>query len=62
MTDARAAAAEAAAAVAVAEEREEKVRGELAAAGDPTRCGCCSQAHAELDRVAGEAECDRRPG
>ncbi|MDG4829879.1 SMC family ATPase [Solwaraspora sp. WMMD1047] len=55
VTAARAAAAEAAAAVTAAEEREEKVRGELAAAGDDTAIRLLLKAHEEHDRVAGEA-------
>ncbi|MFK3980489.1 AAA family ATPase [Micromonospora sp. NPDC050397] len=56
VTDARAGAAEAASAVTLAEEDEEKVRGELAAAGDPTTLRLLLQAHTERDRVAAEAE------
>jgi exonuclease SbcC len=56
VAQARTAATDAAAAVAVAEEREDKVRGQLAAAGDATALGLLLKAHAERDRVAGEAE------
>ena len=52
---ARADAAEATAAVTLAEEREEKVRGELATAGDPTALRLLQQAHTDRKRVAGEA-------
>ena len=52
---ARAAADEADAAVALAEEREEKLRGELAGAGDPAALRLLQQQHAERDRLAGEA-------
>lgn len=53
---ARAGAAEAATAVTLAEEREEKVRGELAAAGDATALRLLLQAQTEHDRVTAEAE------
>ncbi|WP_326560144.1 SMC family ATPase [Micromonospora sp. NBC_01796] len=56
VTDARAVAAETVAAVTLAEEREEKVRGELASAGDQTMLRLLLQAHTERDRVAAEAE------
>ncbi|RKR91001.1 exonuclease SbcC [Micromonospora pisi] len=56
VADARAAAAETASAVTLAEEAEEKVRGELAAAGDATTLRLLLQAHTERDRVAAEAE------
>ncbi|WP_326554569.1 SMC family ATPase [Micromonospora sp. NBC_01813] len=52
---ARATAAEAEQAVTVAEEREEKIRAELAAAGDPATLRLLVQAHAERDRVAAES-------
>ncbi|MGB2570772.1 AAA family ATPase [Micromonospora citrea] len=53
---ARAAAEEAAAAVALAEEREEKLRGELAAAGDESTLRLLLRAHGDRERLAGEAE------
>ncbi|WP_329108594.1 SMC family ATPase [Micromonospora sp. NBC_01699] len=56
VNDARAAAAETVAAVTLAEEQEEKVRGELASAGDPTLLRLLLQAHTERDRVAAEAD------
>ncbi|MGI5153167.1 AAA family ATPase [Plantactinospora sp. CA-294935] len=52
---AREAAAEASVAVTVAEEREEKLRGELAGAGDPAALRLLQQAHTERRQVAGEA-------
>ncbi|MFY1669419.1 AAA family ATPase [Plantactinospora sp. WMMB334] len=52
---ARTAATEASAAVAGAEEREEKLRGELAGAGDPAALKLLQQAHTERGKVAGEA-------
>ncbi|BCJ67224.1 AAA family ATPase [Polymorphospora rubra] len=52
---ARAAADEAATAVAAAEEREEKLRGELAAAGDEAALRLLLTAHADRDRLAAEA-------
>lgn len=55
VTVARSAAAEAERAVTVAEEREEKIRAELSAAGDPAALRLLLQAHAERDRVAAEA-------
>ncbi|MFB9238029.1 AAA family ATPase [Plantactinospora siamensis] len=55
VADARAAAAAAAGAVGRAEEQEEKVRGELAGAGDPAALTLLLTAHEERDRVAGEA-------
>jgi exonuclease SbcC len=53
---ARASAAEAAEEVRVAEEREEKVRGELAAAGDAGSLKLMLDRHAELDRLLAQAE------
>ncbi|WP_433721267.1 AAA family ATPase [Actinoplanes sp. CA-051413] len=53
---ARAGAEEAAAGVRAAEEREEKVRGELAAAGDAGSLGLLLDRHLELDRLTGQAE------
>jgi DNA repair protein SbcC/Rad50 len=53
---ARAAAARTADEARAAEEREEKVRGELAAAGDPGSLGLLLDRHAELDRLVGQAE------
>ena len=53
---ARAAAAEAADAVQHAEEREEKVRGELAAAGDPAALGLLLDRHAEHERLTGQVD------
>ncbi|MET8149870.1 SMC family ATPase [Actinoplanes sp. NPDC049668] len=53
---ARARAAETADAVHAAEEREEKVRGELAAAGDAGSLGLLLDRHVELDRLIGQAE------
>ncbi|MEU7908372.1 SMC family ATPase [Actinoplanes sp. NPDC049118] len=53
---ARARAAEAAEGVHTAEEREEKVRGELAAAGDAGSLGLLLDRHVELDRLIGQAE------
>ncbi|MEE6262909.1 SMC family ATPase [Plantactinospora sonchi] len=55
VASARAEAAEATAAVAVAEEREEKLRGELTAAGDPAALRLRQQEHADRDRTAAEA-------
>ncbi|MFV2107833.1 AAA family ATPase [Micromonospora sp. LOL_015] len=52
---ARVAAADADRAVADAEEREEKVRAELAAIGDPADRRLLLQTHAERDRVAAES-------
>ncbi|GAA4731566.1 AAA family ATPase [Phytohabitans rumicis] len=52
---ARAAVAEATAAVAVAEEREEKVRGEVAGAPDAAALRMLLEAHAEHDRLTGQA-------
>ncbi|WFE27580.1 SMC family ATPase [Solwaraspora sp. WMMD791] len=51
---ARTTAADADRAVLAAEEREEKVRAELAAAGDPAALRLLLQAHTERDRVAAE--------
>ncbi|MFD1322846.1 AAA family ATPase, partial [Micromonospora sonneratiae] len=48
--------ADTSAAVTVAEEREEKLRGELAGAGDATVLRMLQQAHTERDRLAAEAE------
>src|SRR4051812_41769935 len=53
---ARATAAEAAEAVRTAEEREDKIRGELAAAGDHGSLKVLLDRHAELDRLTGQAE------
>ncbi|MEU8231614.1 SMC family ATPase [Actinoplanes sp. NPDC048967] len=53
---ARAGAEQAAAGVRAAEEREEKVRGELAAAGDAGSLGLLLDRHLELDRLTGQAE------
>ncbi|SCL22424.1 exonuclease SbcC [Micromonospora rhizosphaerae] len=55
VTAARAAADEAATAVALAEEREEKLRGELAGAGDESALRLLLKAHADRDRLTGEA-------
>ncbi|MEV4702529.1 SMC family ATPase [Actinoplanes sp. NPDC049316] len=49
-------AAEAATAVRAAEEHEEKVRGELAAAGDAGSLGLLLDRHVEFDRLTGQAE------
>jgi exonuclease SbcC len=54
--DARAGAAEAADAVRGAEETEEKLRGELAAAGDPGSLSLLLDRHVELERLLGQAE------
>ncbi|NBE85007.1 AAA family ATPase [Micromonospora rubida] len=51
---ARSGADEAAAGVALAEEREEKLRGELAGAGDESALRLLLKAHADRDRLAGE--------
>jgi exonuclease SbcC len=53
---ARAGATEAAAGVRAAEEHEEKVRGELAAAGDAGSLGLLLDRHIEVDRLTGQAE------
>ena len=53
---ARASAAEAADEVRTAEEREEKVRGELAAAGDAGSLKLMLDRHAELERLLGQEE------
>lgn len=53
---ARATATEAADAVRAAEEKEEKVRGELAAAGDAGSLNLMLDRHAELDRLTGQAD------
>ena len=53
---ARAGAAEAATGVRTAEEHEEKVRGELAAAGDAGSLGLLLDRHLELERLTGQAE------
>ncbi|GAB1642321.1 hypothetical protein KRMM14A1259_27440 [Krasilnikovia sp. MM14-A1259] len=53
---ARAAATDSAAAVRAAEEHEEKVRGELAAAGDPASLGLLLDRHLEFDRLTEQAE------
>jgi DNA repair protein SbcC/Rad50 len=55
-TTARAEAAEATDAVRAAEELEEKVRGELSAAGDAGSLGLLLDRHAEFDRLTGQAE------
>ncbi|MET8908619.1 SMC family ATPase [Micromonospora sp. NPDC004551] len=55
VTDARTAADEAAGAVGLAEEREEKLRGELAAAGDESALRLQLKAHADRERLTGEA-------
>ncbi|HEY6592543.1 MAG TPA: SMC family ATPase [Asanoa sp.] len=52
---ARSAATEAATALATAEETEEKVRGELAAAGDPAALRLLLHAHEERARISAEA-------
>ncbi|SCL57038.1 AAA family ATPase [Micromonospora chersina] len=52
---ARTAADEAATAVALAEEREEKLRGELAAAGDESALRVQLKAYADRERLAGDA-------
>jgi exonuclease SbcC len=56
VVDARAAAAEASAAVTAAEEHEEKLRAELAAAGDPAAQRRWLDAHAERAKVEREAK------
>jgi exonuclease SbcC len=56
IAQARASAAEAAAAVGGAEEREEKLRGELASAGDPGALRLLLEQHGERDRLAGQSE------
>ncbi|MEH0842006.1 SMC family ATPase [Micromonospora sp. CPCC 205711] len=56
VTAARAAVDEAAAAVGLAEEREEKLRGELAAAGDESALRLQLKAYADRDRLTGEAD------
>ncbi|PZG00949.1 AAA family ATPase [Micromonospora deserti] len=53
---ARAAADEAATAVSLAEEREEKLRGELASAGDESALRLLLKAYTDRDGLAGEAE------
>jgi exonuclease SbcC len=53
---ARAAASDAAEEVRLAEEKEEKIRGELAAAGDPGSLNLLLDRHVELDRLLGQAE------
>jgi exonuclease SbcC len=53
---ARAGALQASDAVRVAEEKEEKIRGELAAAGDPGSLSLLLDRHVELDRLLGQAE------
>ncbi|MEU4815163.1 SMC family ATPase [Micromonospora aurantiaca] len=55
VTQARVAADEAAAAVGLAEEREEKLRGELAAAGDESALRLHLKAYADRDRLTAEA-------
>ncbi|MEV6631170.1 SMC family ATPase [Actinoplanes sp. NPDC051470] len=56
VADARETATAAADAVRGAEEREEKIRGELTAAGDPGSLKLLLDRHAELDRLTGQAE------
>ncbi|MDP9796898.1 exonuclease SbcC [Catenuloplanes nepalensis] len=53
--DARAAAADAVTAVHAAEEREEKVRGEVAGSGDPAALRLLLEAHGELDNLTEQA-------
>jgi exonuclease SbcC len=53
---ARAAVAEAADAVRLAEEREDKVRGELAGAGDPATLRLLLDRHAEHERLVGQVD------
>ncbi|MEV0330603.1 SMC family ATPase [Micromonospora echinospora] len=53
---ARAGVDQAAKAVALAEEREEKLRGELAGAGDESALRLLLKAHADRDRLTGEVE------
>ncbi|WP_213450881.1 AAA family ATPase [Rhizomonospora bruguierae] len=55
ITAARSAAADAADAVGAAEEREEKLRGELAGAGDPAALRLLLAAHTERERLDGQA-------
>jgi DNA repair protein SbcC/Rad50 len=55
-TAARAEAEKAASGVRVAEEREEKVRGELASAGDAGSLGLLLDRHVEFERLTGQAE------
>ena len=62
MTAARAHAEQAGEAVRLAEEHEEKVRGELAAAGDPGSLGLLLDRHQEFDRLTGQAELVGRQG
>ncbi|MBO4207170.1 AAA family ATPase [Micromonospora echinofusca] len=59
VADARTTATEAHATVTQAEEREEKLRGELAAAGDPAEVSLLLGAHADADRLATEADTAR---
>ena len=54
VAEAREAAREAAARVAAAEDREEKLRGAVAAAGDPATLRLLLKAHADRDRLAAE--------
>ncbi|TDC73112.1 SMC family ATPase [Micromonospora sp. KC606] len=56
VTDARAATGEAAGAVALAEEREEKLRGELAALGDESSLRLLLRAYADREKLTAEAE------
>ncbi|GAA4561828.1 hypothetical protein GCM10023176_01310 [Micromonospora coerulea] len=56
VTTARAAAGDAAATVSLAEEREEKLRGELAAAGDESALRLLLKAHADRERLTVEAD------
>lgn len=55
VASAHAAADDAAAAVGLAEEREEKLRGELAAAGDESALRLLLKAHSDRERLTGEA-------
>ncbi|WP_433391891.1 AAA family ATPase [Micromonospora sp. KLBMP9576] len=59
VASARAGADEAATAVSLAEEREEKLRGELAAAGDESALRLLLRAYADREKLAGEAEAVR---
>ena len=56
VAEARARAQEAAEGVRLAEEHEEKVRGELVAAGDQGQLGLLLDRHQELDRMTGQVE------
>ncbi|MEU9507709.1 SMC family ATPase [Micromonospora sp. NPDC048170] len=59
VASARAGADEAATAVSLAEEREEKLRGELAAAGDESALRLLLRAYTDREKLAGEAEAVR---